>query len=106
MKEAIALYDQIPADDRQYTQVRAFKKELNARIKSNVTQGIELGRKLYSQGEIKQALAVWNKVRELDEDNQYLISYIKRAERVLKKLDKLQREGTTIKPPAPKEPNS
>jgi len=106
LKEAIALYEKIPAKDKRYTQVIAFKKELDSHIKTNVKQGIELGRKLYSQGEVKQALAVWNNILVLDANNQYLMSYIKRAERVLKKLEKLQQEGTTIKPPEAKQPNS
>lgn len=106
LKEAIALYEKISAKDKQYTQVIAFKKELDKHIKTNVKQGIELGRKLYSQGEVKQALAVWNNILVLDTNNQYLISYIKRAERVLQKLEKLQQEGTTIKPPEAKQPNS
>ena len=106
LKDAIDLYKQIPARDQKHDSVAAFKQELDARIQKNVTQGIELGRKLYSQGEIKQALAVWNDLRELDPKNQHLISYINRAERVLNKLEQLQKEDTTVKPPENKEPNS
>jgi tetratricopeptide (TPR) repeat protein len=106
LKDAIDLYKQIPARDQKHESVEAFKQELDTRIRKNVTQGIELGRKLYSQGEIKQALAVWNDVRELDPKNQHLISYINRAERVLNKLEQLQKENTTVKPPENKEPNS
>lgn len=105
LKEAVALYKQIPAKDKNYPAVISFKQELDKRVQTNVKQGIDLGRKLYSQGEVKQALAIWNNILELDADNQYLISYIRRAERVLEKLEKLQREGTTIKPPEPKQPN-
>jgi hypothetical protein len=105
LKETVALYKRIPAKDKNYPAVISFKQELDKRVQTNVKQGIELGRKLYSQGEVKQALAIWNNILELDAQNQYLISYIRRAERVLEKLEKLQREGTTIKPPEPKDTN-
>ena len=45
-------------------------------------------------------------MRELDPKNQHLISYINRAERVLNKLEQLQKENTTVKPPENKEPKS
>lgn len=106
LKEAVIAYKKISAEDKKYASVIAFRQELDTRVKNNVLQGIELGRKLYSQGEVKQALAVWNNIRELDPNNQHLINYIKRAERVLKKLQKLQKEGTTIKPPESKDVKS
>ena len=106
LKDASNQYNKIPAADKRHALVRAFRQELDTRIKNNVAQGIELGRKLYSQGEVKQALAIWNNILELDANNQHLINYIKRAERVLNKLEKLQEEGTTIKPPEPQGNNS
>lgn len=104
LKAALDLYKQIPVQDQKHALVTAFKQELDLRVNKNVAQGIELGRKLYSQGEIKQAVAVWNDIRELDPKNQNLISHINRAERVLHKLEQLQKEDTTIKPPENKAP--
>lgn len=83
-------YQNIPARDKRHTLVTTFAQELNTRIESNVKQGIDVGRKLYSQGEIERALAVWNKLRELDPQNEHLLSHIERAERVMKKLKELR----------------
>ncbi len=99
LKHAIVDYEKIPAKDKRHQHVQAFKTELNQRVKNHVSQGIEMGRKLYSQGEIKQALAIWHNIKELDPGNQYLISHIDRAQRVLDKLDTLQNEQSTITPP-------
>jgi len=99
LKEAADLYKQIPAKDKKHALTTAFKQELDGRIQKNVHQGIELGRKLYSQGEIKQAVAVWNDIRDLDPNNQSLINHINRAERVLHKLEQLQKQDTTVRPP-------
>jgi len=76
---------------------------MHRRIRENVNQGIELGRKLYSQGQVEQALAVWNKLRDLDPDNENLLSHIDRAERVLEKVKKLREEQ---KPAAATQPDS
>ena len=86
----------IPEKDKRHTLVTTFGRELNSRIDSNVKQGIEVGRKLYSQGEIERALAVWNKLREIDPNNDYLISHIERAERVMKKLGELRQQDPPV----------
>jgi hypothetical protein len=99
LKVTLKAYRRIPTKDKKHALVTAFKQELDSRIKENVTQSIELGRKLYSQGQIEQALAVWNDVRELAPDNDYLISYIDRARRVLENLEKLKKQESTIAPP-------
>jgi len=100
LKQALDLYEQIPAKDRRHGLVKSYKQELDKRINQNVTQGIEVGRKLYSQGEIEQALAIWNDLTKLAPDNEYLNSHIDRAKRVLEKLNRLKQKGTTVKPPA------
>jgi tetratricopeptide (TPR) repeat protein len=92
LKLALSHYDKIPSSDRNLTAVKSFGQEMHHRIRDNVNQGIELGRKLYSQGQVEQALAVWNKLRELDPDNENLLSHIDRAERVLEKIRKLRKE--------------
>jgi tetratricopeptide (TPR) repeat protein len=99
LKVTLQAYQKIPRKDKKHALVTAFKQELDARIRENVSQGIELGRRLYSQGQIEQALAIWNDIRELDPDNEYLISYIDRAQRVIEKLDRLKSQERTISPP-------
>lgn len=102
LKLALTTYNKISVSDKNYALVKAYGQELNHRIHDNVTQGIELGRKLYSQGEVEQALAVWNKQRELDPDNEYLLNYIERAEHVLEKINTLrqqQKPGVTAPKP-------
>ncbi len=102
LKKSQKIYRKIPVEDKKYALVRAFKQELNSRIKDNVTTRIEMGRKLYSQGEIKQALAIWTDIRELDPNNEYLMSHIERAQKVIDKLEELKDQKATISPPANK----
>jgi len=101
LKQAIDYYDKIPDNDRNLDMVAQYGSEMHHRIRDNVNQGIELGRKLYSQGQVEQALAVWNKLRDLDPENENLLSHIDRAERVLEKVKKLREEQSqeTTSPP-------
>ncbi len=102
LKQSKIIYRKITAVDKKYALVRAFTQELNTRVKDNVTTRIEMGRKLYSQGEIKQALAIWNDIRELDPNNEYLLSHIERGQKVMDKLEELKNQKSTISPPADK----
>ncbi len=102
LKITLAAYRKIPDEDKKHALVIAFKQELESRTKESVAQGIEIGRKLYSQGKIEQALAIWNGLRELAPYNEYLISYIERAQRVIDNLDKLKKQEDTISPPGKK----
>ncbi len=99
LKKAMTTYRQISVKDRKHDLVINYKRQLDSRIDDNVKENIELGRRLYSQGEIKQALAIWYGVRELDPGNEYLKSHIERAERVIDKLNRLQGGEKTITPP-------
>jgi hypothetical protein len=92
LKLALERYDKIPSSDKNQPAVKTYGDEIKRRVRDNVSQGIELGRKLYSQGQVEQALAVWNKLRELDPDNENLLSHIDRAERVLEKIQQLRKE--------------
>ena len=105
LKLALSHYDKIPSSDKNLAVVKNFGQEMHHRIRANVNQGIELGRKLYSQGQVEQALAVWNKLRELDPDNENLLSHIDRAEHVLQKIKKLRKEQKTQTPPTNSESN-
>jgi hypothetical protein len=100
LKQSQKLFNQIPAKDHSLTPIKQFKKSLDERIANNVSQGIEMGRKLYSQGEVENALAVWNDLRELDPDNEQLDSHIERANRVLNKLKTLKKTEPVVAPPS------
>jgi len=99
---SLKIYRKIPQTDKNHTLVRSFKQELNTRIKDKVTSRVDMGRKLYSQGEIKQALAIWNDIRELDPNNEYLLNHIERAQKVIDKLEQLKDQTSTISPPIEK----
>jgi len=101
LKLAIRHYQKIPDADKQLPPVVAFDADMNRRIHENVRQGIELGRKLYSQGQVEQALAVWKKLRDIDPDNENLLNHIERAERVLDKIKQLRKEQTPSSTPQP-----
>ncbi len=92
LRLAINQFEKIPGPDKNLDAVKTYGDEMHRRIRENVNQGIELGRKLYSQGQVEQALAVWNKLRDLDPDNENLLSHIDRAERVLEKIKRLRKE--------------
>lgn len=100
LKQAQKLFKQISAKDLSLAPVIQFKKMLNERIANNISQGIEMGRKLYSQGEVENALAVWNDLRELDPANEQLASHIERATRVLNKLKMLKKNEPVVAPPS------
>jgi tetratricopeptide (TPR) repeat protein len=94
LKQALELYNQIPATEKRHGLVKSYKQELDKRINKNVNDGIEVGRKLYSQGQIEQALAIWNELLALAPNNEYLVSHIERAKRVQEKLLKLRKKDS------------
>ena len=94
LKQALELYNQIPGTEKRHGLVKSYKQELDKRINKNVDDGIEVGRKLYSQGQIEQALAIWNELLALAPNNEYLVSHIERAKRVQEKLLKLRKKDS------------
>ncbi len=106
LRQAFKLFKKIPSRDQHNATVLEFRKELNIRIGNNVKQGIEMGRKLYSQGDIERALAIWNSVRELDPNNEQLDNHIERAQHVLNKLKFLKKNEPVIAPPSTKKDKS
>lgn len=106
VKQAYKLYRQIPAHDRQHAEVRQFHKILEQRVTTNINQGLEMGRKLYSQGDVERALAIWTDIRDLAPDNEQLLNHIERAQRVLNKLKRLQKTEPVIAPPTMKKDKS
>lgn len=78
-----------------------LRKQLDKRYRQGIDQKIAAGRQLYSSGKIQEALDVWNSLLEIDPGNQKLQGHIDRAERVLKKLQRLSNEGAVVQPPKP-----
>ena len=80
---------------------RKLQAQLEQRYREGIDQKIAAGRRLYSSGKIQEALDVWNSLLEIDPGNQKLEAHIDRAERVLKKLERLSNEGAVVQPPNP-----
>jgi len=78
---------------------RALRAELERYFRQGIEQGIAAGRKLYSRGDVAGALDIWQSLAKIDPDNEKLLDHIQRAERVLKKLERLSKEGAEVKPP-------
>ena len=87
-------------NSRNKTAIR-LRKQLDKRYRKGIDQKIAAGRQLYSSGKIQEALDVWNSLLEIDPGNQKLQGHIDRAERVLKKIQRLSNEGAVVQPPKP-----
>ena len=87
-------------NSRDATSIK-LRKQLDKRYRKGIDQKIAVGRRLYSSGKIQEALDVWNSLLEIDPGNQKLEAHIDRAERVLKKLQRLSSEGAAVQPPNP-----
>ena len=87
-------------NSRDRTSIK-LRKQLEKRYREGIDQKIAAGRKLYSSGKIQEALDIWNSLLEIDPGNQKLEAHIDRAERVLKKLQRLSSEGAAVQPPNP-----
>jgi tetratricopeptide (TPR) repeat protein len=64
--------------------------ELQVLIGTKVSTTVERGKLLYSQGEVQQALHLWQDVLPLDPDNAVLKHNIQRAQRVLENIKVLR----------------
>lgn len=71
-------------------------RELDKYIKTGFSQRMEAGRRLYSNGQIEEALSIWIPLKSIDPNNTKLQDHIERAKRVLKKLEKLSNSKSTI----------
>lgn len=74
-------------------------RELEKYIQTGLTQRMEAGRRLYSDGQIEQALSIWIPLKSVAPGNTKLNDYIERAKRVLNKLETLSNNPQTITPP-------
>lgn len=76
------IQQKFPDDPR----VQALGAELRILIEAKVATASEHAKVLYSEGEVQQALALWEEVLPLDPDNPDLQLHISRAQRVLENL--------------------
>ncbi len=67
-------------------ELKALADELQLVIRDEVRRATEEGRKLYSEGQVQEALTEWKRVLPLDPNNADLKSNITRAERVLENI--------------------
>lgn len=74
-----------------------LRHKLTTQIRTTVKQEMEKGRRLYSQGRIREALDTWLAAQKLAPDNPDLKAHITRARKVLAKLQEL---STRPLPPA------
>lgn len=85
-KEKIIWLNKIKGNEKIYPElITQLEKHLAAGVKQHFTAA----RKLYSEGKTQEALSIWNDLKKLDPDHPKLNSYIKRAKKVLNKLEKL-----------------
>lgn len=84
---------------KQNKEAEKLAKELDKYIRTGLAQRMEAGRRLYSNGQIQEALSIWIPLKSIDPENTKLQDYIERAKRVLDKLEKLSNSPSTIAPP-------
>ena len=93
-KEKINWLNKIKDNDAVYLKLIA---KLKKHLKNGEKQHFEAARKLYSKGKTQEALSIWYELEKLNPNNTKLKSYIKRAEKVLNKLEKLTNNPTNKK---------
>lgn len=82
--------------DQEFVKLR---QELERRFRKGIDRKIAAGRRLYSNGKIKEALSIWTALLEIDPGNEKLQAHISRARRVLRKLERLSEDGAAVQPP-------
>ncbi|MDW7773178.1 MAG: hypothetical protein SCH71_09850 [Desulfobulbaceae bacterium] len=68
-----------------------LKTQLDSDIKLRVEEGIIQAKTLYSQGQINQALVIWEELFKIDPENGELASFIARAKKVSTKIKTLEK---------------
>ncbi|MDH5572229.1 MAG: hypothetical protein OEY89_10720 [Gammaproteobacteria bacterium] len=79
---------------------KTLQQTLQQHLDKGITQSMEAGREMYSANKIKEALSVWESLREISPDNEELEAHISRAQRVLEKLKDLNTDKPAIELPA------
>lgn len=74
----------------KHKQAINYLESLNIEINEQVSKNITSGKELYSQNKIDEALIEWKKAQQLEPDNDEIIQLINRAEKVSKKIERLE----------------
>ena len=69
---------EINEQQQQNNESKKLKKELRKYIKTGLAQRMEAGRRLYSSGQIEQALSIWIPLKSVDPENTKLNDYIEK----------------------------
>lgn len=78
------------AIDPKHKKAAGYLKKLDKEINKQVISKIGLGKDLYSQKKINEALKIWIQAQQLQPDNEELAQLISRAEKVSKKIESLE----------------
>jgi tetratricopeptide (TPR) repeat protein len=85
-KEKIIWLNKIKGNEKVYLDLIA---KLEKHLAAGEKQHFEAARKLYSEGKTQEALIIWLELKKLNPEHPKLQSHIKRAEKILNKLEKL-----------------
>lgn len=80
----------------QSTEEKQYSDMLKQELDKGIAQNMDAGRKLYSEGKIIEALSIWTSLRQITPNNEALEAHISRAQRVLKKLERLGKQQTPV----------
>lgn len=77
---------------KQSTEEKQHSSMLKQELDKGIAQNMDAGRQLYSEGKVSEALSIWTSLRQITPDNEALEAHISRAQRVLKKLERLGKQ--------------
>lgn len=89
-KEKIIWLNKIKDNEKVYLDLL---DKLKTHLKAGEKQHFEAARKLYSDGKTQEALIIWLELKKLNPEHPKLQSHIKRAEKILNKLEKLSNKA-------------
>ncbi len=84
--------------DSHHKKARELKTQLDRDINRQIEKGITIGKTLYSQGQINEAVDIWEELLKVDPKNEELLSLVARGKKVSTKIKTL--EKSTTKQPA------
>ena len=83
--------NQVLAEEPTNSEAKKMLSELEKRLQSHLDYLLKKGDKLYQQGEIERAQAIWKAALRLDPENSLAKEKLERASRVLENLENLRR---------------
>jgi tetratricopeptide (TPR) repeat protein len=89
----------INKQEKASRKMKKLAKKLNKKYRQRIKEGIDAGRKLYSNGKIEEALKVWNALLIIDSQNEKLSEHINRANRVVENLARISESNNKVTPP-------